>query len=339
MALDPESPPRPQLRQRLAGWLLGMFLASLRRLPATVGYALADTLAAVFVVLSAAREKIVGRGVYRNLLIAYGDELTGHEARRIHWAWARHMMWLGIDFARMPDLQQDNLARHVDLSEWNRLDTEYRRAKGVICVTGHIGVPELLGHIASLLGVPTVGVFRPSAAPVDAVLTAIRSSGGQRVLSKRGAIWSLKKTLDRGHAIGMAADENEAQNPIFAPFLGTLAATSTIPALLHLSTRAPIVVATIHRVGRLRYRLHVWDVITWADTGDRRADLEVIVRKMNDALSQAIRAYPPQWFWGSRRFYTRPDGEVAGVDGIPPSAPREDRASALHTPGTVPSAG
>jgi KDO2-lipid IV(A) lauroyltransferase len=296
-----------------------MCLAAARRLPASVGYALVDALALPLVVLSAAREKLVGRGVRRNLRIAYRDELSVRETRRIQWAWARHMLWLGVDFVHMPDIQKDNLSRHVDLSEWDRVDKEYRRGKGVICVTGHIGVPELLGHVASLQGIPTVGVFSTGAPAVDTVMAAIRSSGGQRVLPKAGAVWPLKKTLDRGEAIGLAADENTRKNPVFVPFLGTLAATSTTPALLHLSTGAPIVVATIHRVGRLRYRLHVWDVITRTEAGDRRAELEVISRKMNAALSRAIRAYPAQWFWGSRRFYTRPEGEVAGMDGIPPS--------------------
>jgi len=306
-----------------------MFLAAARRLPPTLAYALVDLLAVPFLVLSVARDKLTGRGVQRNLRIAYRDDLT-RKTVRFHWAWARHMGWLGVDFVHMPDIQQDNLARYVDLSEWDRIGQEYRRAEGVICVTGHIGVPELLGHVASLQGIPTLGVFSSGAPHIDAVLMAIRSSGGQRVLPKSGAIWPLKKALDRGDAIGLAADENTRKNPVFVPFLGTLAATSTTPALLHLSTGAPIVVATIHRVGRLRYRLHVWDVITHAETGDRRADLEVVSRKMNAALSRAIRAYPAQWFWGSRRFQTRPDGEIVGVDGIPPSVQPAEAAEDAH---------
>ena len=37
-------------------------------------------------------------------------------------------------------------------------------------------------------------------------------------------------------------------------------------------------------------------------------------------LSRAILAYPEQWFWGSRRFLTRPPGEAPGPDGLPPRA-------------------
>lgn len=303
------------LRQRLVGWLL----AVLRHLPATLGYMLADAIALLVWVLASARERSAGRGADRNLRIAYRDELTAGGRRRLRWAWARHMCWLGVDLLRMPKIREDNLSRFVDLADWRRVDEQYRLGKGVICVTGHIGVPELLGHVASLQGIPTVGVFSPSAPPIEAALTAIRSSGGQRVLSNQGAIWPLKKALDRGAAIGLAADENTRKNPVFAPFLGTLAATSATPALLHLTSGAPIVVATIHRVGRLRYRLHVWDVITCASPGDRQTDLKAITREMNTALSRAIRAYPAQWFWSARRFRTRPDGEVAGSDGLPPT--------------------
>jgi hypothetical protein len=44
---------------------------------------------------------------------------------------------------------------------------------------------------------------------------------------------------------------------------------------------------------------------------------------MNDALSTAIRQYPEQWFWDSRRFRVRPKDEVLGADGLPPQTDPE----------------
>ena len=316
-----EPSPSIPLSHRAIGLAVVLLTAVLRLLPVAVSRFLLDMTVPFLVVGSWIREKRVGRGMNRNLHIAFRDQLTPGMAMRLRWAWARHMTWLFIDFVHMPRIQKENLSRFVDCEDWDRVRAEYERSKGLICVTGHIGVPELLGHVASLLGVVVNGIFRPPGiTPVGDYLTGVRSSGGQRVLSKWNVIWLLKKALDRGEGIGLTGDENTAKNPVFVPFLGTSAATNPIPAVLHRATGAPVAVMTVHRRGRLEYRLHVWDVIHIAKTDDRDADIEAILLRINAALSRAIRSSPAQWFWGMRRFHTRPPDEVLGKDGLPPAA-------------------
>ena len=105
------------------------------------------------------------------------------------------------------------------------------------------------------------------------------------------------------------------------PFLGTLAATTPSVAFLQRVTGAPIVVASVHRIGRERWRCHVWRVIRFDPTRDAEgARARGHGRAVSEALSRAILAYPEQWFWGSRRFLTRPPGEQPGPDGLPPRA-------------------
>jgi KDO2-lipid IV(A) lauroyltransferase len=114
-------------------------------------------------------------------------------------------------------------------------------------------------------------------------------------------------------------DENVREEPLFVPFLGTVAATGSTAARLHRLTGAPLVVVTCQRTGVGRFRYHVWKIIRHTPTEDREADLLAITREMYEGLSRAVRSYPDQWFWGSRRFLTRPPGEVPGPDGLPPA--------------------
>ena len=305
---------------RLAGRTLGLVLGGLRRLPAWLSYLLADACAVPLVLASWLREKRVGRGVNRNLRIVYRDKLTPSMARRMRWAWARHITWMAVDFSRMPSIDKTNLDRFVDVGGLEDLRARCG-SSGMICVTGHIGVPELLGHVASLSDMAVSSVFRPhKMRPVNDLLTRIRAAGGQKILLKWLSLWPLKKALDRGEFIGLAADEYTTHKPVFVPFLGTLAATSAAPAHLHLSTGAPMAVVSVHRVARKRYRFHVWDVIQHAKTDDWDADVEAVLRRMNEALSRAILSYPAQWFWGARRYRVRPPQEVLGADGLPPPA-------------------
>jgi hypothetical protein len=121
--------------------------------------------------------------------------------------------------------------------------------------------------------------------------------------------------------VGLLADE-DTQRPIFVPFLGTLAATTPSAAFLQRVTGAPIVVASVNRVGRGRWRCHVWRVIRFQPAADVASGERAVTASVSEALSQAIRAYPEQWFWGSRRFFTIPPGERPGPDGLPPRAVR-----------------
>lgn len=324
------------MRHRFAGGLLSLGLGTLRRLPVPVCCAITDLLAVPMCLGSWLREKLVGRGVHRNLRIVYRDQLTPLMGRRMRWAWARHMTRLVLDFARMPEITAANLPQFVDVSDLHKLRSEVDPGKGLICITGHIGVAELTGHVAALTGMPVTGVFRlRENRAIDSVLERIRSSGGQRVLSKWISVWPLKKALDRGDAVGLAADENTKHKPVFVPFMGTIGATSAMPALLHLATGVPMAVVSVHRVGRLKYRFHLWDIIRHRKTDDRDADVLAVLERMNAALSRSILAYPEQWFWGARRYRERPPDEVMGVDGLPPpcaaaSVPYSAAALAPH---------
>ncbi|GIW72861.1 MAG: hypothetical protein KatS3mg102_2403 [Planctomycetota bacterium] len=231
------------------------------------------------------------------------------------------MTWLGVDLLRLPCITRRNLRQRVDTRGLERAWPAYSRGRGLICVTGHIGVFELIAHAASLWGYQVTEVARPLAmAPVDEAVRALRSAGGVEVLAKWNVLWHLRRALGRGRVVGLTADETVRRNAVFVPFLGTLAATNPSPALLHLASGAPLCVVTCHRVRRERYRIEVWDLFEHAPSGDRQADVEAIMTRINAALGRAILARPAQWFWGMRRYEHRPPGEQPGPDGLPPPA-------------------
>jgi len=298
----------------------------LRWLPGPLAWLVAEGIGLLVLVFALGHEWRIRKkpwGLFRNQRIVFRDRWNRRLAARLVVAWARHMGRFVVDFFWLPRLHAGNLARFVDLTEFARVKEIHDEGKGILCVTGHIGMPELCGHVSALQGVTTAGVYRPiPLQPIDALVTSIRTSGGQRVLSKWGVLWSLKKALDRGELVGLAADENTFENPLFVPFLGTLAATTTTAPLLHLTTGAPLAVVSVHRTGWRRFKVHVWEVVRHAPSGDRAADLAAVARRMNDGLSRAILAYPPQWFWGSQRYRNRPPVEAPFDSAmLPPCAP------------------
>ena len=111
--------------------------------------------------------------------------------------------------------------------------------------------------------------------------------------------------------------------------LATVLGSNTTAALLATRTGAPTAVISCNRVGRGKFKLHVWDVIRTERATGSDADLYGITARINAALSRAILAYPGQWLWGSRRFLTRPPDESPGVDGLPPRAAMAGAAQAI----------
>ena len=50
----------------------------------------------------------------------------------------------------------------------------------------------------------------------------------------------------------------------------------------------------------------------------RETGIQKTMAAIHEALEEAIRAHPEQWLWTYRRWRTRPKGEQAGPDGLPP---------------------
>jgi KDO2-lipid IV(A) lauroyltransferase len=312
------------IRERAPGLALDLAARALERMPARLAYGLADAVTPLLAAWGLAHELRAGRrgrGARRNLRIVWRDSLRARDAWLLLARHARHLAHLGVDVCRIPRLDAARIARHVDLAALDPLRELLAEGHGLVCVSGHLGVWELLGHAASVAGLPvTVVVRRLEPAPLDAVLARIRASGGQRCVAQRGAFQALRRALARGEIAGLLADEDEQRSPLFAPFLGTLAATSPAAAILQRVSGAPIAVVGCERRARGRHRIRLWRVIRPPPDASDEAALAEVTAEINAALGAAILAQPAQWLWGSRRFATRPPAEAAGPDGLPPRA-------------------
>ncbi len=319
---------REALWQRIAVGALAALIALIAWLPSWLAFAIGDLLAVPWFVYWSLHDRRGRRssGYWRNTRLAFreGTQLGPDKPRRHLWRWSRHIAWILIDFCRMRQIDRDNLQEHCDLEEYGQVQALFEEGHGVIFATGHVGVWDVSGHVAGLLGLPITSVFRPSPLPaLDRLIEHLRTGTGQTVVARKKVMWTLKKVLESNEVIGLLADGGGKHSAVVAPFLGTSSRTVATPALLHLATGAPIAVVAVLRTGQMRYKLRVFDVIRDADTGDRDRDLMTITSRVNRALGQGIVEAPEQWFWQSRRFRHRPEDEQTGPDGLPPVIPAE----------------
>ncbi len=322
---DPQKKTREALWQRVAVGAFSGILWLVSILPTWLAYAIGDTLAVLWFLWWSLQDRRGRRtsGYWRNCRIAFrqGAPLGPVRPKRHLWKWSRHITWLAIDFCRQGRINATNVRAHCDLTEYPLVEAAFRENKGLIFATGHIGVWDVSGWAAGLLGLPLISVFRPSPLPaLNRLIERLRTGSGQSVIARKNVLRALLRALGDKKAVGILADGGGKHSAVEAPFLGTSSRTVASPALLHLATGAPIAVVAVLRTGRMRYRLRVFDVIRDAGTGDREADMLAITSRINRGLGQGIVEAPEQWFWQSRRFRHRPAGEVPGPDGLPPLA-------------------
>lgn len=327
-----------RLLGRAVAGLLGALSFAFAVLPEGVAYAAGSALGAAIYAIARWRESRLNRrakprGTLRNIRIAFRRDLSPREVRRLAWRASRHVGWLVVEFLRLRLVTRRRLERLVDARDLEVLRRLEAEGRSVICVSGHIGSWELCSYASSLAGLRVSALSRPTPLPgVQLWLHRQRSRAPQKVISKFGGMWALRKALKRGEHVGIVADENVREGAVFVPFFGAWASANPSLPQLQRSTGAPIAVLTCNRVARGRFRIHVWRVIEPDRSAPRQAEQRRVLTEVAAALEEAIRTYPEQWLWSLRRWETRPPGEALGADGLPPEI-----VDASNPPGARPS--
>jgi KDO2-lipid IV(A) lauroyltransferase len=291
-------------------------------MPTFLAYGLADLLAVPIALMWSLQDRSGKRvrGYWRNVRIVYREGGLGAARPRWHLLKvARHLTWLAVDSCRLHRITKETLRDIVDVREFEPMLDLYKEGNGIVWATAHIGVWDVAGYVCALMGIPITSVFRPSPIPgVDRVISDLRTGSGQVVVAKQNVVGTLRRALQRKESIGLLCDSSGRRGDGYPPFLGTPAATVGTPALLSLSSGAPIAVVTSMRTGKFRFSMRVWDVIRPEPSGDREQDVQRILLRINTALGRAVVEHQEQWFWQGRRFKHRPPGENPGADGLPP---------------------
>ena len=59
---------------------------------------------------------------------------------------------------------------------------------------------------------------------------------------------------------------------------------------------------SVQRLDKARFKVIVHEPFRLQDTGDREADIEAGVRRINAFIEERILARPTEWFWVHRRW-------------------------------------
>ncbi len=212
------------------------------------------------------------------------------------------------EFCRIPELNPENLDRHIRFEGMEHLERAYAKGKGVVLVWAHYDQFEGVNAALAVKGFKVYSVIREVDNPwIDDMLDGIRESSGQKVIKRDRAAVDIIARLREGCIVTIAADQNTIYNNAYTKFLGRWASTFKSPAVVSLRTGAAVIPVYSFRQADDSHIAYLLPEIALERTGDLKQDVFNITQRLADIQGEFIRQRPEFWLWIHRRWKTQPD--------------------------------
>jgi KDO2-lipid IV(A) lauroyltransferase len=244
------------------------------------------------------------RIVKRNLQLVYPEWPREHinaVSRRVFCNTAITL----LEFLQFTLLSRGAMLRKVRIQGEAHLLEAARSSRGAIVISAHIGNWEASHMVAAcFLEKPVVLVarrIRPHT--LDQWVNRLRGHFGGVLMDKAGALPKMARALRGGKVVGILIDQSTLRSEgVEIDFLGHRAMATPAAAILARRFNAPVLPAFCLRERDGQLTLKVQPPLALVRTNDRQADMIQNTQVMNDAVADAIRSHPDQWFWFHKRW-------------------------------------
>jgi Kdo2-lipid IVA lauroyltransferase/acyltransferase len=297
------------VRHRLEYFAVAVIRRMLRLLPHSGVRVLGATVGHAFFTLDRGHRRVA----LANLAQCFPTRTLG-EHRRIARGMFAHFGRLLFEMLKFSTLSHDEMLRRVEFEGEDRARLAYAQGRGVLFFTGHFGFWELHAIVHGLqlqpIGVLARALDNPN---LNALLENVRSSTGNSVIYRQGAVRRVLKTLAAGQGVAMLIDQHmHSPDAIWVDFFERPAATTSTLAALALRTRAPVVPVFALPVSGGRYRM-IYEHAVEPPTGDGPEAIREFTQRCTDVLEMYVRRHPELWLWMHRRWRDAPVPDVKGM--------------------------
>ena len=174
--------------------------------------------------------------------------------------------------------------------------------EGMILLTGHFGNWEIFPVWFSRNGYNFTSVIRRQKNKgANRFFVEWRSKMAETPLYAGASSHDMMKVISEGGILGLAADQDARKSGVFVNFLGRPASAFRGPAVFHLKTGAPLILAFCRMDRQSQY--HITFERLQVNNDDT---VETITQKVASKLEEAVLDHPEQYFWFHRRWKTQP---------------------------------
>ena len=307
------------MRYQLEYLIVKAVQLSIRPLPLTLVRRLGEALGVMFYLVDGVHRRIA----IANLETAFRVRPVA-ERRVIAQSMFRHFGRLLLELLKYASLPKN---RQLALVEWEgeeRVRLALAQGKGILFCTGHFGYWEQQALAHAVRFGPMAVMARPLDNPkLHNLLERIRTSNGNLVLYRRGAVRKAMRLLAEGKSVGILIDQHmTSPDAIYVDFFGRPAATTSTLAALALRTGAPVIPLFAFPLAKGRYRM-IYEHPVEPPRHDSPDAIREFTQRCTDVLEMHVRRHPELWLWMHRRWRDAPGPALEAAPGMFPSAKRD----------------
>jgi KDO2-lipid IV(A) lauroyltransferase len=241
------------------------------------------------------------------------------ECRRIAADMFSHFGRLLAVLLKFSTMRPEQMLACVEFEGEERVVHAHAQNRGVLLFTGHFGFWEINALVHALVIKPMAVLARPLDNPLlHDLLESVRTSTGNSVFYRRGAIRRVLRALETNQAVAFLIDQHmQPADAVYVDFFNRPAATTSALAALALRTGAPVVPVFARPLSGGRFRM-VYEHAVEPPRADNEHAIREFTQRCTDVLEMYVRRYPELWLWMHRRWRDVPAGET--VRGMFPAA-------------------
>ena len=240
-----------------------------------------------------------------NLAYAFPGR-TARERRTLARAMFAHFGGLLLELIKFGRYTREQMLAATETEGEERLRQAQAQGRGILIFTGHFGYWELLAITHALRTEPMSVLARPLDNPyLHAMLEEVRTSTGNTVIYRQGAVRRVLRDLAGGRVIGVLIDQHlHSPDAVYVGFFRRQAATTSALAALALRTGAPVIPVFALPLPHGRYRF-IYEHPVDPPRADTPDGVREFTQRCTDVLEMYVRRYPDLWMWMHRRWRDR----------------------------------
>jgi heptosyltransferase-2 len=239
-----------------------------------------------------------------NLEIAFGaehDAAWRQRTARAHFASLGANLLCGLRLSLVPP---EEVLRRVRIEGMEPAQQAAQDGRPVVYLLSHTSCWEVLAQVPRIFEFnrEPATVYQPLRNPfLDALIKRRRRKRGYHLFDRQDGFTGPLKHLRAAGCLGVLIDQHAGDQGLWCPFLGRLASTTPIAALMAHRCRALMMPVTVYDDGPGRWRIVGRPPI---DTTTAGLSVEGLTCWMNQSLEAAVREQPSSWFWVHNRWKT-----------------------------------
>ena len=301
---------RPSLRHRLEYLAVRAVVGLVRVLPMPVVLRMGSLLGRTVHRIDRGRRRLA----LRNLRTAFPTR-SQQECRAIARRMFAHFGRLLAVLLKFSTMSPAAMLARVEFDGQDRVVHAHEKGNGVLLFTGHFGYWEINALVHALAIQPMSVLARPLDNPLlHQLLESVRTSTGNSVIYRRGAIRRVLRALDANQAVAVLIDQHiQSADAVYVDFFNRPAATTSALAALALRTGAPVVPVFALPLPGGRFRM-IYEHAVDPPSEDGPDAVREFTQRCTDVLEMYVRRYPDMWLWMHRRWRARGAEDMPALD-------------------------